>query len=260
MRYALVSDIHANLEALEAVLAAIDRERVDRILCLGDVVGYGASPNECVKWLAVVGAMCVAGNHDRAAIGLRDTSTFGRAARRAMTWTRRLLTAPSHDYLAALPLVRTMPGGVLLFHAALHPSPNDELHLSTLPRIEQSLRALRDDFEGARVGLFGHTHRPGAFRARGGAFGPAPGERVLLDEGAHYLVNPGSVGQPRDGDPRASFAILDTGARCVKFCRTNYDAALAMAKLAAVSEGRGRRAFGFLSARLRGRLFAGEGR
>ncbi|WP_170319341.1 metallophosphoesterase family protein [Polyangium spumosum] len=260
MRYAVVSDVHSNVEALSAVLAAIDAERVDAIVCLGDVVGYGANPNECARLLAAAGAKCVVGNHDRAALGLRDTAHFGRKAREAMRWTRRMLSDTSHDWLASLPLVRKVSSEVLLFHAALHPTPNDELHLSSLSRLEKSLRALREGGYGARIGLFGHTHHAGAWRARGGAFGPAPGEIVKLDDGAHYLINPGSVGQSRDGDPRASFAVLDMDEGIARFRRVPYDTTLAMAKIAAL-EARGRRGLSaWLSARLPLGLFAGQRR
>jgi predicted phosphodiesterase len=255
MRYAVVSDVHANLEALEAVLAAIDVERVDAILCTGDVVGYGASPNECARMLAAAGAKCVVGNHDRAALGLRDTANFGRKAREAMAWTQRLLGGAAHDWLAQLPLVRKVSPEILLFHAALHPQPNDDLHLSSLPRLEKSLRALRGGGYGAWLGLFGHTHHAGVWRARGGAFGPASGELVKLDEGAHYLINAGSVGQSRDGDPRASFAILDLGEGVVQFRRVPYDTTLALAKVAAIEAKEQRGLSAWLSARLRfGRL------
>lgn len=260
MRYAVVSDVHANIEALEAVLAAADAERVDVILCLGDVVGYGANPNECARLLAAAGAKSVVGNHDRAALGLRDTANFGRKAREAMRWTRRLLGEASHDWLASLPLIRRVSPEVLLFHAALHPTPNDELHLSSLSRLEKSLRALCEGGYGARLGLFGHTHHAGAWRARDGAFGPAPGELVKLDDGAHYLINPGSVGQSRDGDPRAAFAILDLNEGLVRFRRVPYDTTLAMAKVAALQAKQSSSFSAWLSARLPLGLFAGQRR
>ena len=260
MRYALVADVHANAEALVAVLAALDAERVDAVVCLGDTVGYGGSPNECVRLLSRAGAVAVVGNHNRAALGLRDVASFGRAARRSAVWTKRALGAESLDWLASLPLARRMGEELFLFHAALHPTLNDELHLSSLPRLEKSLEALAKVGMGARIGLFGHTHRAGVWRARGGAFGPAPGETVSLDAGAYYLVNPGSVGQSRDDDPRAAFAVLDTGARLVRFHRVDYDITLARAKVAAAEAGAPSRFFSWLTARLPRGLFAGQRR
>ncbi|MDI1434734.1 metallophosphoesterase family protein [Polyangium sorediatum] len=260
MKYAVVSDVHANVEALSAVIAAIDVERVDAILCLGDVVGYGANPNECARMLASAGAKGVVGNHDRAALGLRDTAHFGLQAQQAMRWTRRLLGGPPRDWLASLPLVRKVSSELLLFHAALHPMPNDELHLSSLSRLEKSLRALQEGGYGARIGLFGHTHHAGAWRARGGAFGPAPGDMVKLDDGAHYLINPGSVGQSRDGDPRAAFAILDMDQGAVWFRRVAYDTTLAMAKVAALAAAQRGGLGAWLAARLPLGRFAGQRR
>lgn len=260
MKYALLADVHANAEALLAVLGALEAEHVDEIVCLGDVVGYGASPNECVRLLAHAGATSVAGNHDRAALGLRDMDSFGRAARRSMAWTKRALGAEAHEWLSTLPLARRVGRDLLLFHAALHPTLNDELHLSTLPRLERSLEVLAAGGRGARIGLFGHTHHPGVWRARSGAFGPAPGEQVALDEGAYYLVNPGSVGQSRDVDPRAAFAVLDTNAGMVRFRRVEYDLTLSRAKVAAAEAGEKPRVFAWLSARLARRLFTGQGR
>lgn len=260
MKYAVLSDVHANLEALSAVLAAVDVERVDTILCLGDVVGYGANPNECARLLASAGAKCVVGNHDRAALGLRDTANFGRKAEQAMRWTRRMLGGAAHEWLASLPLLRKASSELLLFHAALHPVPNDDLHLSSLSRLEKSLRALQEGGYGARLGLFGHTHHAGAWRARGGAFGPAPGEMVKLDGGAHYLINPGSVGQSRDDDPRAAFAILDMDEGVVWFRRVEYDTTLSMAKVAALEAKQRGGIAAWLSARLPLGLFAGQRR
>ena len=233
MKWAVISDVHANAEALEAVLASIERENVDDILCLGDIVGYGASPNEVVRMLRSAEAKCIVGNHDRAAIGLKDPSDFGRMAKRAIGWTKRELCDDSRAYLASLPMIRKHGGEVLLFHGALHPAPNDDLHLSNPVRIQKTMTALRVGGYGVRVGLFGHTHWPGVWRERGGVIDAvAPGDTVQIDDGAHYLINPGSVGQPRDGDERSSFAIFDTAERTLRFVRVEYDRTLAMAKAA----------------------------
>jgi predicted phosphodiesterase len=232
LKWAVISDVHASAEALSAVLAKIEKENVDDILCLGDIVGYGASPNEVVRMLRSSGAKCIAGNHDRAAVGAKDPSNFGRTAKRAIGWTQRVLSDDSRAFLASLPMTLEHGGRVLLFHGALHPAPNDDLHLSNLVRIQKTMTALRLGGYGVQVGLFGHTHWPGVWRERDGDFGVASGETVQIDDGAHYLVNPGSVGQPRDGDERASFAILDTGEQTLRFVRVEYDRTLAMAKAA----------------------------
>ncbi len=232
MKYALLADVHANVEALRAVLGAVQAENVDAILCAGDIVGYGANPNECINLLTEAGALLVAGNHDRAAIGAKEPVNFGLKAKRALEWTERLLSCASIEKLSRLPLLRHVPGELLLFHAALHPLPNDDLHLSSPERIEKSLSVLRTRFLRTRIGIFGHTHRSGAWRARGGTFGPVPGEHVQLDDGAFYLINPGSVGQSRDDDPRAAFAVLNLHENRVVFRRVEYDVTLSMAKVA----------------------------
>lgn len=232
MKWAVVSDLHANAEALGAVLARAEAEGVDEILCLGDIVGYGASPNEVVRMVQGAGATCIAGNHDRAAVGVKDASDFGRVAKRAIAWTQRVLDDASHAFLASLPMIRKHEGRVLLFHGALHPAPNDDLHLSNPLRVQKTMTALQRGGYGVPVGLFGHTHWPGIWREQGGAFEVLSGETLPIDDGAHYLINPGSVGQPRDGDERAAFAILDTDARTLRFVRVEYDRALAMAKAA----------------------------
>jgi predicted phosphodiesterase len=232
LKWAVVSDVHANAEALRAVLAEIEAQNVDDILCLGDIVGYGASPNEVVRMLRAVGAKCIAGNHDRAAIGVKDPSDFGRMAKRAIGWTKRELCDESRAFLASLPMIRKHGDEVLLFHGALHPVLNDDLHLSNPARIQKSITALRLGGYGVRVGLFGHTHWPGVWRERDGVLDVVTGETVQIDDGAHYLINPGSVGQPRDGDERASFAIFDTGERTSRFVRVDYNRTMAMAKAA----------------------------
>ncbi len=232
MKWAVISDLHANVEALGAVLAKIEAEGVDEILCLGDIVGYGASPNEVVRLVRQSGARCIAGNHDRAAVGVKDPSDFGRNAKRAIAWTARVLDDESHSFLASLPMIRTHEDRVLLFHGALHPAPNDDLHLSNPLRVQKTMTALRLGGYGVPVGLFGHTHWPGIWREKDGVFDVLTGaETVQIDDGAHYLINPGSVGQPRDGDERAAFAIFDTGEQTLRFVKVEYDRALAMAKV-----------------------------
>lgn len=227
MRCALISDVHANLEALQAVLEAVRAEGVDGIACLGDWVGYNASPNECVALAREAGIQSVAGNHDRVAAGLEEPADFGRRARSAILWTRSALTDESRRYLAALPLVARLGGEAVLVHAALHPRPDVHLHLSTTARIARSFDALRAGYEGRTIGFFGHTHRPGVY-ARGAdglvrRLGGDADEELELSPGAHYLVNPGSVGQPRDRDARASFVVFDARLRRLRFRRIAFD-------------------------------------
>ena len=236
MRLALISDVHANTEALGAVLAALEHAEIDALACLGDLVGYHAEPNECIERVVSTGAHMIAGNHDLAAVGRMDWSDFGAAARRSAVWTRRVLTEESREVLARLPLTCTLGSTILLFHGALHPEPNAELHLSTRARVDRTMQALRRNAPLATIGCFGHTHRAKVFELSGGKLGERLGARsearISLEPGCHYLVNPGSVGQPRDGDDRAAYAILDTGRSHVELRRVAYDVAAARAKTA----------------------------
>lgn len=223
MIYAVISDLHANLEALRAVLGAIDHGPADTIVCLGDIVGYNANPNECVELLRRSGARSIVGNHDRAAIGVKDASDFGTLGRRAIRWTRSVLTGESARFLASLPTELSVDGRFFAVHGALHPEPNDDLHLSTEARVTKSLHALATGRFGSNVCFFGHTHRAVVWELRRGQVRCHTGSELELLPHAHYLINPGSVGQPRDGDQRAAYALYDAERRSVRFCRVTYD-------------------------------------
>jgi predicted phosphodiesterase len=219
MRIAVLSDVHANLAALEAV--ASDLPAVDQVWVLGDIVGYGPHPNEVIATLQAMGARSVLGNHDGAAIGTVDASYFNPDARTAIEWTATVIDPNARAYIASLPEVRR-DGEV----TAVHGSPRDpiwEYITST------SIAAANFDAYETRLCLFGHTHLPMVFRAVDDAVEPTvgiPGEQVALG-GARALVNPGSVGQPRDGMPQAAYAILDVGEAgaddTVEFRRVRYD-------------------------------------
>ena len=220
MRIAVLSDIHANLAALEAV--ASDLPPIDQVWVLGDIVGYGPNPNEVITTLQAMGARSVLGNHDGAAIGTVDPSYFNPDARTAIEWTAGVVDPNARAYLATLPEVRR-DGQV----TAVHGSPRDPIweYISS-----PSIAAANFDHFETRLCLFGHTHLPIAFRAvDGGAIDATvgvPGERVALN-GARALLNPGSVGQPRDGLSDAAYAIVETGedpaADAIEFRRVRYD-------------------------------------
>ena len=201
MRIAVLSDIHANLPALEAVLA--DLPKVDEVWVLGDTVGYGPQPNEVIVTLQEVGARAVMGNHDGAAIGTVDPAYFNPDARAAIEWTATTIDDNARAYLASLPEVR-QDGDM----TAVHGSPRDPIwEYITGPSIAA---ANLEAFE-TRLCLFGHTHLPIAFREQDGEILPSlglPGESTLLGAGRAFL-NPGSVGQPRDGLRDAAYAILE---------------------------------------------------
>jgi diadenosine tetraphosphatase ApaH/serine/threonine PP2A family protein phosphatase len=216
MRVAVLSDIHANLRALDAILARIGS--VDAIWHLGDVVGYGPDPDAVVDRLRELGASGVQGNHDLAATGDDVIRDFNVDARAAMEWTRRTIAPATREWLAALPARLTIGAYNLVHGSPLDPTweyiVTDSIALA-------NLAAMPTDW-----GLFGHTHLPWAYLAAGAgavtAIEPATGDRLGL-AGRRALVNPGSVGQPRDGDPDASALVLDTEEAEVSWVRAPYD-------------------------------------
>ncbi|UEM23844.1 metallophosphatase family protein [Skermanella mucosa] len=232
---AVISDIHANLEALEATLAAIRTERVARILCLGDIVGYNADPAGCIDLLREAGAVCVAGNHDRAVTGQITTEGFNPLAARAVEWTRMRLGPGDLDWLRDLPLKLDLAEeggpGLVAVHGALHPDTGCELvRLDTDERRALSFAALEAHPSGARICAFGHTHRIGIFEKRENAVTAHQGDGAVIRDGSFFLVNPGTVGQPRSSDRRASFMLVDPATRTLQVRRVSYDYRRAMAK------------------------------
>jgi len=226
VRILLLSDIHSNLEALEACLAAAPPH--DIVVNLGDIVGYCASPNEVIERSRELGKVFIRGNHDKAASGLMDLKDFNPVAALAAEWTREHLTENNLAWLRSLPQGPLQIDGVADVQF-VHGSPIDE---------DEYVVSVRDAVEPIMVSpvtvtFFGHTHLQGSFVANAtylDAFRPAyktVGQAETLDvplkKGLRYLVNPGSVGQPRDGDWRAGFAVYDTDARIVTFCRVPYN-------------------------------------
>jgi predicted phosphodiesterase len=217
MRIAVLSDIHANLPALDAVLE--DAGAVDAIWHLGDVVGYGPDPDGVVARLREVGAVGVRGNHDAAACGGPEIDWFNPDARRAMEWTRAVISPATLEWLAALPERRTISGCELV-HGS-HREPIWE-YVTSAAVARANLTVL-----AAALGLHGHTHIPVAWLDDDGRVDlvrPEAGASLQLD-GRRALVNPGSVGQPRDGDPAASYAIVNPEAGTVRWHRVRYDVA-----------------------------------
>jgi predicted phosphodiesterase len=231
VRYLILSDVHANLEALEAVLAAAAARGYDRVLALGDLVGYGADPNAVVDRVRdLAPAASIRGNHDKVACGVEDAEGFNLVARHAIAWTASALTPDNRAYLAAL------PSGPVLVEDAV-----EICHGTTFDEdayVFDELDALRS-LESARAPLclYGHTHIPVAFRLGPEGLEIHVADRdidtltVPLEEGSRYLVNPGSVGQPRDGNPKAAFGILDTAAQSMELVRADYPIGLAQAKI-----------------------------
>ena len=230
MRYLVLTDIHANLEALDAALADARARGYDRTLVLGDLVGYGADPNAVIERVrSLHPAAIVRGNHDKVACGLEQAEGFNAVAKSAARWTLDVLIPEYRDWLAALP---EGPIDVDDTVEICHGSPFDE-DAYIFDELD-ALRALR--VASRPLCLFGHTHYPVTFELSDDAFdaiGPAAGAAavVTLKPGAKYLMNPGSVGQPRDGDPRAAYAIVDTARRSVELMRLTYPVEETQAKV-----------------------------
>ena len=230
MRYGIISDIHSNLSALEEVLTVSGRQGVEHYLCLGDIVGYGASPNECCDLVRELPATIICGNHDAAAIQPGREIWFTPAARACILWTREILTDENRAFLESLP-----PRAEVARAAMCHGSLPDPDFYTTTP--EEALLSLRL-MEGP-LGFFGHTHFAEWFRYGGEA--PVPeatsvphGGVCALEDDYQYLLNPGAVGQPRDGNHQASFAIWDTEAGTVEIIRLDYNIAESQRRMYAV--------------------------
>lgn len=228
-RYLILSDIHANLEALDAVLRAVSRRRYDRVLCLGDLVGYGANPDPVISRVRrLPGLVTVRGNHDKVVAGHSSADNFNASARRAAEWTAARVSRDNLSFVRALPRGPVhLEDGLLLCHGSVQ---DEDAYLFSDYDAHEAF-----DAASFRVGFFGHTHFPCAFRHKGQEidFIPLKGEHVELelDPEARYLFNPGSVGQPRDRNPRAAFAEYypDSGRFVLR--RVAYDAGRAREKI-----------------------------
>jgi predicted phosphodiesterase len=221
MRYLVLTDIHANLEALDTCIADARARKFDATLVLGDLVGYGPDPNTVVERVQGLAPIAIVrGNHDKVACGLEQAEGFNSVARSAAKWTLDVLTPEYRDWLCALP---EGPHIVDDLVEICHGSPFDEDayifdELDAVRALKVSTRPLC---------LFGHTHYPVTFELSEDSFdsvgsAAAPEMRIQMKVGSKYLLNPGSVGQPRDSDPRAAYAIVDTNTRCVELYRLKY--------------------------------------
>jgi diadenosine tetraphosphatase ApaH/serine/threonine PP2A family protein phosphatase len=246
VRIAAITDVHANLPALEAVLKAIDEVGVEEIWCLGDVLGYGAEPDACAALIRERCAISLVGNHDLAVLGALDIASFSEAAAVAVEWTRAEV---SEDTLAFLRELE--PEGEREDIGLFHASPRDPVWEYVLSSEQADLGM---DASGRRLGLIGHSHvalffnRPeqGSREETRGA--QASDGALLALDGGEWLINPGSVGQPRDGDPRASWLALDTEAETALFHRVPYEIERAARSISAAG----------LPDRLADRLYTGQ--
>jgi diadenosine tetraphosphatase ApaH/serine/threonine PP2A family protein phosphatase len=224
MLHAIVSDIHGNLEALEAVLADIGKHRPASIVCLGDFVGYGASPNECIDRLRPLIEHAVAGNHDLAACGRLRLTYFNTNAAQAAQWTEKALTPENMAYLQGLPF-SVQWRDTLLVHSS--PAEPEDWHYVLSPVEAQ---AEMDAYREA-VCFIGHSHYPGSFDRHHQQVRYTRNADIKLEKGHRYLINVASIGQPRDGDPRAGYALFEDADRWVRHVRLDYDVAGAMRRI-----------------------------
>src|SRR5467141_9774 len=232
MRILVLSDLHSNATALDAVLDAA-KGRWDLPVCLGDVVGYGPDPNEVAERLRELGAQTIRGNHDKAVTGLMPTDDFNPVAKAAVDWTRAELKPDHLAWLSALPRGPLATDGVVLVHGAFQ----DEDEYVFTPA--QALDGLLDST--AAVTFFGHTHHQGGFSYQDSQLEvlqirPRPNESfaaLRIELPRRYLLNPGSIGQPRDGDPRAAFAIADLEHQVIEFWRVPYDISVVQQRMRA---------------------------
>ncbi|MEW6411601.1 MAG: metallophosphoesterase family protein [Candidatus Zixiibacteriota bacterium] len=217
MKLALISDIHGNLEALVSVLNHIEKQKVDKIYCLGDVIGYGSDPVSCLE---LVGKNCdvkLMGNHEYTALGLTGTDDYNPAARKSSDWTREQLTDREQSIIAEYEMIHPT-GDILLVHASPHQP--DQWHYIMTP---DAARKAFDSFS-AKLCFYGHSHVPQIFCEREPELPRMQvGHDFLPDEEGRYLINVGSVGQPRDNDARACYAIFDTDEYEVLYHRVEYD-------------------------------------
>lgn len=228
MRYAVISDIHANLEALQATLRDISGQDVQEVICLGDMVGYYPNPNECVDLCRKHRIRCLRGNHDDAAAGICGTEDFNPVAQNALEWTIRELQEAKREWL------RRLPEQLQEDHfLAVHGSPwHPYAYILNTCDAQKAFSHLSTHYEGISICFFGHTHQRAAFSFRNDEVMYIEcQDGFTLQEGGCYLINPGSVGQARDGRPGASYLIFDTDSKQVEYRRVPYQLELTMQKV-----------------------------
>lgn len=229
MKYAIVSDIHSNIEALGAVLEDAKTQGAEAFLCCGDVIGYGADPNGCIKMLEERTTRCILGNHDEAAVYGSTIHSFNPQAKKALLWNQEHLAEESKDWLRSLPMDLTVDETVQLVHG----SPRSiEEYVLGLEQAAWILAEMEKTWPSVRLLFFGHTHMAMYIGPKAELLVEDPNHKVLrLQEDKRYLVNPGSVGQPRDRDWRSSYALYDSKEHLLEFRRVEYDVASAQKKI-----------------------------
>jgi len=228
MRLGIFSDVHANIEALSAVMEGYRSESIDEYYCLGDVVGYGASPNECSDLVRTSAEVTILGNHDAAVAGRMDYSYYYEAARQALDLHANVLSKENLEWLRKLPYKHELePHGVHLCHGS--PLRLEEFEYIFAP--EQARECLQIWDELGHITLIGHSHLCKVFALKPGHVEELPAQDFVLEDGTKYIVSVGSVGQPRDYDNRASYTVFDTDHKRFEFKRVEYDIESAASKI-----------------------------
>ena len=216
MKIAIISDIHSNLVALLSVFEEIEKQQCDKIVCMGDMVGYGPHPNECLELIRSRADIVLAGNHDLAALGALDMRNFNRYAREMAIWTGGILSEEHKKYLQSLPIMMSEED-IYFVHAT--PCEPDQWHyLVDLNQAKKNFACFSE-----HVCFVGHSHIPVLFEQKDNHVSLKKNDALPLDAACRYLINVGSVGQPRDNDPRAAFAIFDTNGFAYNLLRIEYD-------------------------------------
>lgn len=216
MRYGIISDIHGNLEALETAIDALSHEKIDKYLCVGDIVGYAANPAECIEKTRALKPYVVCGNHDMASGGLMGTNSFNEAAKAAIIWTRNNLSRENIAFLKRLSFIAKNKHFILAHGTLEEP---------------EAFHYMIDGYEAYRtfrlmdrqVCFVGHSHVPGIFSHKNNRLNYFYKEKVRLSKDEKLIVNVGSIGQPRDGDPRLCYSVYDTGRNLIELKRLTYD-------------------------------------
>jgi putative phosphoesterase len=224
MRYAIISDIHSNLEALQAVFEYCRYLDIDTILCLGDIVGYGANPRECLAILQKVGAIMVAGNHDWAVSGKLNASYFPNDGKEAIFWTRNQFSFEEISFLNSLNLIY-QNHELIITHSSLH-QPEVFTYLDGIEKVKHSFAVMKQP-----ICFIGHTHIPKVYVCRDKEILEVQPLDLELNPDYQYIVNVGSVGQPRDGVPMTSFCLYDTTTHMIELKRVEYDINTAQKKI-----------------------------
>ncbi len=224
MRYGIIADIHGNLEAFESVLESLSRAKIEKYLCAGDIIGYGADPRECIKMTRELDAVAVLGNHDAASAGLIGMDYFNDVSAKAVKWTKQNMEENDFNFLKSIGFTYVNKH-LTLVHGTLR-KPSEFNYMTDPEAAGETFNLMKTD-----ICFIGHTHVPGVFSLKGGELSYSRKKKTAISAGERLIVNVGSVGQPRDGDPRSCYAVYDTDEASVVLKRVAYDVKKAQKKI-----------------------------